>query len=74
MSFGFLLAVLYRGPRWHSWLIFLATIPVTVLMNSLRIGMIGFTVEHWGIEMAEGVDSLNVATALAVALHHLATG
>lgn len=26
------------------------------------------------IEMAEGVDSLNVATALAVALHHLATG
>ena len=55
MSFGFLLAVLYRGPRWHSWLIFLATIPVTVLMNSLRIGMIGFTVEHWGIEMAEGV-------------------
>ncbi|MCP5192096.1 MAG: exosortase, partial [Pseudomonadales bacterium] len=37
MSFGFLIAVLYRGPRWHSWLIFLATIPVTVLMNSFRI-------------------------------------
>ena len=42
-------------PRWHSWLIFLATIPVTVLMNSFRIGMIGVTVEYWGIEMAEGV-------------------
>ena len=55
MSFGFLIAVLYRGPRWHSWLIFLATIPVTVLMNSFRIGMIGVTVEYWGIEMAEGV-------------------
>jgi exosortase D (VPLPA-CTERM-specific) len=54
MSFGFLIAVLYTGPRWHRWLIFLATIPVTVLMNSLRIGIIGVTVEHWGIEAAEG--------------------
>jgi exosortase D (VPLPA-CTERM-specific) len=55
MSFGFLIAVLYTGPRWHRWLIFLATVPVTVLMNSVRIGMIGISVEYWGIEMAEGV-------------------
>lgn len=54
MSFGFLIAVLYRGPRWHRWFIFLATIPITVLMNSLRIGIIGITVERWGIEAAEG--------------------
>jgi exosortase D (VPLPA-CTERM-specific) len=55
MSFGFLIALLYQGPRWHRWLIFLATIPVTVLMNSLRIGIIGITVEYWGIEAAEGI-------------------
>lgn len=55
MSFGFLIAVLYTGPKWHRWLIFLATVPVTVLMNSLRIGLIGISVEYWGIEMAEGV-------------------
>ena len=54
MSFGFLIAVLYKGLLWHRWLIFLATIPITILMNSLRIGIIGITVEHWGIEAAEG--------------------
>ncbi len=55
MSFGFLIAYVYRGPTWHKWVIFLSTIPITVLMNSFRIGMIGVTVEHWGIEMAEGI-------------------
>lgn len=54
MSFGFLIAYLYRGPFWHKAILFLATIPITVLMNSFRIGVIGVTVEHWGIEAAEG--------------------
>lgn len=54
MSFGFLIAYVYRGPLWHKWVIFISTIPITVLMNSFRIGVIGITVEHWGIEMAEG--------------------
>lgn len=54
MSFGFLIAYLYRGPQWHKWLIFLSTMPITVLMNSFRIGVIGITVKHWGTEMAEG--------------------
>lgn len=54
MSFGFLISYLYQGPNWHRILIFFSTIPVTVLMNSFRIGVIGVTVEYWGIEMAEG--------------------
>jgi exosortase D (VPLPA-CTERM-specific) len=54
MSFGFLIAALYEGRLWHRWLIFLATIPITVLMNSIRIGIIGVTVEYWGIAAAEG--------------------
>lgn len=54
MSFGFLIAYVYNGPNWHKWVIFLSTIPITVLMNSFRIGVIGITVEYWGIEMAEG--------------------
>lgn len=54
MSFGFLIAYLYRGPFWHRAFLFLSTIPITVLMNSFRIGVIGVTVEYWGIEMAEG--------------------
>ncbi len=54
MSFGFLMATLYRAPFWQRALLFLSTIPVTVLMNSLRIGLIGVTVNYWGQEMAEG--------------------
>ncbi len=54
MSFGFLIAYLYNGPLWHKWTIFLSTIVITILMNSFRIGVIGVTVEYWGIEMAEG--------------------
>lgn len=54
MSFGFLIAYLYRGPFWQRALLFLSTMPITVLMNSFRIGVIGVTVDRWGIEMAEG--------------------
>jgi exosortase D (VPLPA-CTERM-specific) len=54
MSFGFLIAYVYNGPNWHKWVIFLSTIVITILMNSFRIGVIGVTVEYWGIEMAEG--------------------
>lgn len=54
-SFGFLCAYLYRGPIWHKVVIFLSTIPITVFMNSLRIGIIGYTVDRWGQDMAEGL-------------------
>lgn len=54
MSFGFLIAYIYRGPVWQKAAIFLSTIPITVLMNSFRIGVIGVTVEHFGIAAAEG--------------------
>jgi exosortase D (VPLPA-CTERM-specific) len=54
MSFGYLCAYLYRGPVWHRAVLFLSTIPITIFMNSLRIGVIGILVDHWGIEQAEG--------------------
>ncbi len=54
MSFGFLCAAIYQGAWWHRAIIFLSTIPVTILMNSFRIGVIGVLVENFGIEQAEG--------------------
>ena len=54
MSFGFLFAVLYRGPIWHKILLFLSTIPIAVLMNSFRIAVVGFLVNRYGIKQAEG--------------------
>ena len=53
-SFGFLFAALYRGPVWHKVIIFLSAVPITVLMNSFRIGMIGILVDRFGIEQADG--------------------
>lgn len=53
-SFGFLCAYLFRAPIWMRLVIFLSTLPITVIMNSLRIGVIGVLVEYWGIEQAEG--------------------
>ena len=40
LSFSYLFAILYRGPFWHKAVLFLAAAPLTVLMNSFRIGMI----------------------------------
>ena len=55
MTLSFLMAYLFNGPLWKRGLIFFVSIPVTILMNSLRIGVIGITVEYWGRRMAEGV-------------------
>lgn len=54
LSFSFVFAVLYQGPRWHKVALLLAAAPITVLMNSFRIGMIGVLVNSYGIEQAEG--------------------
>ena len=54
MSFGFICAYLFKAPFWQRALVFLTTIPITVLMNSFRIGVIGVLVDRWGTEQAEG--------------------
>ena len=54
MSLGFIAAYLYKDSFWKKAVVFLSTIPITVLMNSFRIGVIGVMVEFWGQEMAEG--------------------
>lgn len=53
-ALGFIAAVIFKGALWKKTLLFLSTVPITILMNSFRIGVIGVLVEHWGIEMAEG--------------------
>jgi len=55
MTLAFISAYFFTGAMWKKVIIFLSSIPITIIMNSLRIGLIGVTVEYWGIEMAEGV-------------------
>lgn len=44
----------YQAAVWKRVVVILSSIPITVLMNSFRIGVIGVLVEHYGIEQAEG--------------------
>ena len=44
----------YQAPVWKRLVIIVSSLPITVLMNSFRIGMIGVLVEYYGIEQAEG--------------------
>ena len=54
LSFSYLFGILYRGPFWHKLALFLTAAPLTIFMNSLRIGVIGILVNAYGIEQAEG--------------------
>jgi exosortase D (VPLPA-CTERM-specific) len=54
MTLGLLIAYFYRAPMWKRLFVFAASIPVTVAMNSLRIGTIGIMVDRWGSALAEG--------------------
>ncbi len=55
MTLAFISAYFFTGALWKKTIIFLSSIPITILMNSIRIGAIGITVEYWGPKMAEGV-------------------
>ncbi len=54
MSLAYICAYIYQAPLWQRTIIFLSSMPITLIMNSIRIGAIGVTVEYWGQEMAEG--------------------
>jgi len=55
LSLGFLAAYLFQAPLWQRILVFLSTIPITIVMNSFRIGMVGLLVDRWGTQQAEGL-------------------
>ncbi len=54
VSIGVMAGYMYRGPFWHKLIIVLSTIPITILMNSFRIGATGALVAAYGPEHAEG--------------------
>lgn len=54
MSIGAIAGYLMRAPVWMRWTIFLTTIPVTIFMNSFRIGVTGLLTEAYGISHTEG--------------------
>ena len=55
MSLGFLAAYLFHAPFWQRAFVFLSTIPITIFMNSFRIGIVGILVNYWGPQDADGL-------------------
>lgn len=54
VSLSIIAAFLYKAAMWKRVIVVVSSVPITVLMNSFRIGMIGILVEYGGIEQAEG--------------------
>jgi exosortase D (VPLPA-CTERM-specific) len=54
LTLGFITAYFFRAPMWQRALLVASTVPITLLMNSARIALIGVTAEHFGPAAAEG--------------------
>ena len=53
-SLSLIAAFIFNAALWKRTILVLSSLPITVLMNSFRIGVIGILVEYWGVELAEG--------------------
>ncbi|MEY1556936.1 VPLPA-CTERM-specific exosortase XrtD [Yoonia sp. R2331] len=54
LSFSYIFAVLYRGQMWHKAVLLISAVPITILMNSVRIAVAGYIVNNWGLAWVEG--------------------
>ena len=55
MTLGLIVGYFFRGAIWQRVVVFLFTIPLTIVMNSVRIAMIGWFAEHGNTALAEGL-------------------
>lgn len=54
MAFALLCTVLFKGPVWQRLLLFVASAPIAIVMNSFRIAVTGLLVNRFGTDAAEG--------------------
>jgi exosortase D (VPLPA-CTERM-specific) len=54
ITLAFMMAYFYRAAFWKRAIVFLASVPISIFMNGIRVGLIGVLVEHYGMGMAEG--------------------
>ena len=54
ITLSFVMAYFYRAPLWKRAVLFASSIPISIVMNGLRVGSIGVLVDRFGIGMAEG--------------------
>lgn len=54
LSFSYIFAVLYQGPKWHKAVLLVSAVPIAIFMNSVRIAMAGIIVQYYGLDWLEG--------------------
>lgn len=54
MSVAFICAYFFNAALWQRGIVFFSSIPITIIMNSIRIGLIGVLTDQYGKSMAEG--------------------
>ena len=54
LSFSYIFSALYRGPMWHRAVLLVSAVPITVVMNSVRIAIAGWIVDRWGLSHLQG--------------------
>lgn len=54
LSFSYIFAVLYRGPKWQKAVLLISAVPIAILMNSIRIAVAGIIVQQYGLEWLDG--------------------
>ncbi|ARE42519.1 hypothetical protein RGUI_4202 (plasmid) [Rhodovulum sp. P5] len=54
LSFSYIFAVLYQGPKWHKAILLVSAVPIAIFMNSVRIALAGIIVQVYGLDWLEG--------------------
>jgi exosortase D (VPLPA-CTERM-specific) len=54
MSLALLCAYLFQGPMWKRAVVFFSSMPIAIVLNGFRIGVIGVLVEYFGAGAADG--------------------
>ena len=54
LSFSYLAAYLFEDRWWKRGVLFVSAVPITILLNVVRIALTGITADRWGVEVAQG--------------------
>lgn len=54
MTLALICAYVLKGPLWKRAILFLSSIPIAIVLNGFRIGVVGLLVEQFGVVAAEG--------------------
>ena len=54
MTIGLMMGYMYKAPFFARAILFLSSVPISIVMNSARIAIVAVLVNHSGIEAAEG--------------------